>query len=92
LPWRANKQSIRSWRSGWRTSCRIAVPTAPDCARDRYALSHRRLAIVDRSGGSQPMGTPDERLWVTYNGEIYNFVDLRAELEQGVRVPDLERH
>jgi asparagine synthase (glutamine-hydrolysing) len=46
-----------------------------------YALSHRRLAIVDRAGGSQPMGTPDQRLWVTYNGEIYNFADLRRELE-----------
>ncbi len=50
-----------------------------------YALGHRRLAIVDLAGGAQPMATPDERLWVTFNGEIYNFLELRAELEsQGV--------
>lgn len=43
-------------------------------------LGHRRLAIVDLEGGVQPMATPDESLVVTYNGEIYNFRELRAEL------------
>jgi asparagine synthase (glutamine-hydrolysing) len=47
-----------------------------------YALGHRRLAIVDLAGGAQPMATPDERLWVTFNGEIYNHEELRAELVQ----------
>jgi asparagine synthase (glutamine-hydrolysing) len=48
----------------------------------RVALGHRRLAIVDLSPlGLQPMATPDGRLRVTYNGEIYNFPKLRAELE-----------
>jgi len=46
-----------------------------------YALGHRRLSIVDIAGGAQPMGLPDEQLWVTFNGEIYNYLDLRAELE-----------
>ncbi|MBL8737194.1 MAG: asparagine synthase (glutamine-hydrolyzing) [Planctomycetes bacterium] len=46
-----------------------------------YALSQRRLAIVDLAGGAQPMGTSDGRLWVTFNGEIYNHLELRAELE-----------
>lgn len=46
-----------------------------------YALSQRRLAIVDLAGGAQPMGTTDGRLWVTFNGEIYNHLELRAELE-----------
>ena len=45
------------------------------------ALGHRRLAIIDVSGSRQPMGTPDESAWITYNGEIYNFQDLRAELD-----------
>ena len=50
-----------------------------------YALGHRRLAIVDLDSGAQPMATPDGRLWVTFNGEIYNYLDLRRELEaQGV--------
>ncbi len=45
-----------------------------------YALSHRRLSIVDLAGGAQPMALPDERLWVTFNGEIYNYLELRQEL------------
>jgi asparagine synthase (glutamine-hydrolysing) len=46
-------------------------------------LGHRRLAIIDLSpGGRQPMSAADGRLWITYNGEIYNFRELRADLER----------
>ncbi len=46
------------------------------------ALSHRRLAIVDLSAlGHNPMSWDNGRLWITFNGEIYNFRELRAELE-----------
>lgn len=45
------------------------------------ALGHRRLAIIDLSGGAQPMRTPDRSLTIVFNGEIYNFLELRAELE-----------
>src|ERR1044071_3984102 len=45
------------------------------------ALGHRRLAIVDVStAGAQPMPNEDRSIWVTYNGEIYNHVELRREL------------
>jgi asparagine synthase (glutamine-hydrolysing) len=44
-------------------------------------LGHRRLAIVDLSGGAQPMWTADRQLGVVFNGEIYNHAELRAELK-----------
>ena len=47
------------------------------------ALGHRRLAILDLSPrGHQPMSDAHERIWVTFNGEIYNYKELRSELEQ----------
>jgi asparagine synthase (glutamine-hydrolysing) len=43
-------------------------------------LGHRRLSIIDLGGGRQPMSTPDGRLTVVFNGEIYNYQELKAEL------------
>jgi len=43
-------------------------------------LGHKRLSIIDLGGGHQPMQTPDGRLVIAYNGEIYNFRELRSEL------------
>jgi asparagine synthase (glutamine-hydrolysing) len=44
-------------------------------------LGHRRLSIIDVAGSPQPMATPDGVLTITYNGEIYNYRELRAELQ-----------
>ena len=49
---------------------------------DACGFAHARLSIVDLSSGDQPMSTPDGRLTVIFNGEIYNFVELREELEK----------
>ncbi len=54
------------------------VWTSPDAS---LHLGHRRLAIIDPEGGAQPMGTSDGKLVITYNGEIYNHGELRADLE-----------
>ena len=44
-------------------------------------LGHRRLAILDLEGGAQPMPTPDGRWHAAFNGEIFNFAELRREME-----------
>jgi asparagine synthase (glutamine-hydrolysing) len=45
------------------------------------ALGHRRLAIIDVAGGAQPMANEDATVWVTFNGELYNELELRGWLE-----------
>ena len=45
------------------------------------ALGHRRMAIIDRAGGEQPMANEDQSAWIVFNGEVYNHRDLRRELE-----------
>lgn len=45
-------------------------------------IGHRRLSIIDLSpSGHQPMGNEDRSIWITYNGEVYNFLELRHELK-----------
>src|SRR5215210_9164495 len=50
--------------------------------RGAVGLGFRRLSIIDLAGGHQPMSDPEEMVWVIFNGEIYNFKELRAELEK----------
>src|ERR1043166_5394464 len=44
-------------------------------------LSHTRLSIIDVGGGHQPMSNEDNTVWIVFNGEIYNFPELRDRLE-----------
>src|SRR5437868_3692634 len=60
-------------------------------AQGHVGLAHRRLSIIDLSTGDQPM-TDQSGNWITFNGEIYNYIELRAELgaEQFVTTSDTE--
>lgn len=50
--------------------------------RGRVGLGHRRLSIIDLSTGQQPMSNERRDLWIVFNGEIYNFQELRQDLER----------
>ncbi len=56
-------------------------PDAVSVHVDRNAgLAHARLSIIDLSGGAQPMHNEDRSLWITFNGEIFNYLELRGDL------------
>ncbi len=65
--------------------CETIVHRGPDdegiYARGSVGLGMRRLSIIDLSGGHQPIHNEDKSIWVVFNGEIYNFPELRRELE-----------
>jgi asparagine synthase (glutamine-hydrolysing) len=65
--------------------CQTIVHRGPDdegiYAQGSVGLGIRRLSIIDLAGGRQPIHNEDESVWVVFNGEIYNFPELRRELE-----------
>jgi len=68
--------------TGMRDSMRLRGPdSAGNYLQPGIALGHRRLSIIDLDLGHQPMTNVDESLWLTYNGEIYNFQEIRKGLE-----------
>ena len=48
--------------------------------KNQIGLGFRRLSIIDLSGGHQPLSNEDGSIWIVFNGEIYNYAELRAEL------------
>ncbi len=68
-----------------RRACRAMSHRGPDgegiWTDEAAGFGHRRLAIIDLAGGAQPMADADDRFRITFNGEIYNYRELRAQLE-----------
>ncbi len=64
--------------------CSVLAHRGPDdegvYCKERIGLGHRRLSIIDLEGGHQPMSNEDNTIWIIFNGEIYNFLTLKAEL------------
>jgi asparagine synthase (glutamine-hydrolysing) len=64
--------------------CRTIIHRGPDdeglYAKGRVGLGMRRLSIIDLCGGHQPIHNEDKSIWIVFNGEIYNFPELRQEL------------
>lgn len=67
-------------REGWEAR-RLGGKKAGRLGRGNVGLGHRRLSIIDLDTGRQPMGNEDGSIQVVFNGEIYNFLDLRKQLE-----------
>jgi asparagine synthase (glutamine-hydrolysing) len=65
--------------------CQAIVYRGPDDegirVKDGVGLGMRRLSIIDLAGGNQPISNEDGTIWIVFNGEIYNFPELRPELE-----------
>ena len=69
-----------------RDMCSAIVHRGPDdegvYLGDGVALGMRRLSIIDLEGGHQPISNEDGSVWIVFNGEIYNYAELRRDLEQ----------
>src|SRR4029079_950986 len=67
-----------------RAMCQVMVHRGPDeegvYLGHGVALGMRRLSIIDLEGGQQPVSNEDGTIWVVFNGEIYNYRELRREL------------
>jgi asparagine synthase (glutamine-hydrolysing) len=73
-----------------RDMCSVMVHRGPDeegiYLGDGVALGMRRLSIIDLAGGQQPVSNEDGSVWIVFNGEIYNYRELRHELQQSGHV------
>ncbi len=73
------------WRDGASTALEALAARGPDERKlldlGEAVFGHTRLAVIDLAGGHQPMRSPDGRFTIVFNGEIYNFRELRAGLE-----------
>ena len=83
---RVSRNPQNTFEEGLKSMLRAVAHGGPDDEgtyyKDGIALGHRRLSIIDLSpAGHQPMLSPSEEIIISYNGEIYNYGDLKKELE-----------
>ena len=74
---------LRAWAQRAQELLRHRGPDDQGCEellQGQCLLGHTRLSIIDLEGGKQPLRNEDETIWVVCNGEIYNYVELRAKL------------
>jgi asparagine synthase (glutamine-hydrolysing) len=74
---------VRAWSQRAQNSLRHRGPDDQGCEERLHGhclLGHTRLSIIDIEGGKQPLRNEDETVWAVVNGEIYNYVELRAQL------------
>lgn len=68
-----------------RAMCQTIVHRGPDdegiLVKGHAGVGMRRLSIIDLAGGHQPLSNEDGTIWIVYNGEVYNFLELRPDLE-----------
>jgi len=80
------KADNESYDQTVREMTKMIVHRGPDdegyFADDNITMGFRRLSIIDLAGGHQPLSYDNERYWMTFNGEIYNYVELREQLKQ----------
>src|SRR3954465_13087411 len=66
--------------------CEVIFHRGPDeggsLVQGAVGMGMRRLSIIDLAGGKQPIHNEDRSVWIVYNGEIYNFPELRKQLEK----------
>ncbi len=80
------RNPIEDRRALMHKMCDLMAHRGPDAHgyyfKDNIALGHRRLSIIDLSTGTQPMSDADKTVWIVYNGEIYNFLEIKKNLIQ----------
>ena len=81
--------SGNQWLGHFANALRSMASRGPDdegmWQSDKITMGHRRLAVIDIKGGHQPMVDPDKRYCIVYNGELYNYRELRTRLKQAGR-------
>lgn len=79
-------EGFYNWQRGSKRKTDFSFPTErtdyTEYNSHNLYLGHRRLSIIDLSTGRQPLANEDKSVWIVFNGEIYNFLELRKDLEK----------